>query len=223
MMSHWLQEGQKIIGDSHPHVVILFSDIVGFSEMATTMPAIEIFMLLTNLYNTFDKLVDKFNVYKVETIGDGYMIAAGHDENEKSTKQGKPIARMLKMAQAMLEAVQSFKMPGGVLRIRVGIHCGPAFAGVIGSKCPRYCFLGDTINTASRMESTSFPMSAQLTEAAVQDAGTPDAFCSLGKRAIKGKGIMSTYLMKVDPNGPLFSPGLLRQFVKLPELDRPLH
>lgn len=72
-----MQEGQQVIGDSHEHVVILFSDIVGFSTMASTMSAVEVFLMLSNLYYAFDRLVDKYGVYKVETIGDGYMLAAG--------------------------------------------------------------------------------------------------------------------------------------------------
>lgn len=72
-----LQEGQHVIGDAYDHVVVMFSDIVGFSTMSSTMSAVEVFLMLTNLYYAFDRLVDKFGVYKVETIGDGYMIAAG--------------------------------------------------------------------------------------------------------------------------------------------------
>jgi len=72
-----LQDGHQVIGDSHDHVVILFSDIVGFSTMASTMSAVEVFLMLSNLYYAFDRLVDKFGIYKVETIGDGYMLAAG--------------------------------------------------------------------------------------------------------------------------------------------------
>lgn len=67
-----------MIGDSHEHVAILFSDIVGFSTMASTMSAVEVFLMLSNLYYAFDRLVDKFGVYKVETIGDGYMLASGN-------------------------------------------------------------------------------------------------------------------------------------------------
>ena len=72
-----MQEGQHVIGDAYDHVVVMFSDIVGFSTMSSTMSAVEVFLMLTNLYYAFDRLVDKFGVYKVETIGDGYMIAAG--------------------------------------------------------------------------------------------------------------------------------------------------
>ena len=66
-----------MIGDAYDHVVIMFSDIVGFSTMSSTMSAVEVFLMLTNLYYAFDRLVDTYGVYKVETIGDGYMIAAG--------------------------------------------------------------------------------------------------------------------------------------------------
>lgn len=72
-----LQEGQHVIGDAYDNVVIMFSDIVGFSTMSSSMSAVEVFLMLTNLYYAFDRLVDKYGVYKVETIGDGYMIAAG--------------------------------------------------------------------------------------------------------------------------------------------------
>lgn len=72
------QDGHQVIGDSHEHVVILFSDIVGFSTLAATMSAVEVFLMLSNLYYAFDRLVDKFGIYKVETIGDGYMLAAGN-------------------------------------------------------------------------------------------------------------------------------------------------
>ncbi len=81
-----LQEGQHVIGDAYDHVVIMFSDIVGFSTMSSTMSAVEVFLMLTNLYYAFDRLVDKYGVYKVETIGDGYMIAAGETLHQQPLK-----------------------------------------------------------------------------------------------------------------------------------------
>ncbi|DBB18216.1 hypothetical protein WJX82_000391 [Trebouxia sp. C0006] len=192
-----IQDGHQVIGDSHEHVVILFSDIVGFSTMASTMSAVEVFLMLSNLYYAFDRLVDKFGIYKVETIGDGYMLAAGHDEDEEKVKIGTPLERVLLMANAMLDAIKTFKSPDGKnLRIRIGVHCGGAYAGVIGMKCPRYCFLGDTVNTASRMESNSFPMCIHVSQAVVDRCPARDQFISLGERQIKGKGIMVTSLYK---------------------------
>jgi len=78
------------------------------------------------------------------------------------------------------------------------VHCGGAYAGVIGMKCPRYCFLGDTVNTASRMESNSFPMCIHVSQAVVDRCPARDQFISLGERQIKGKGIMVTSLYKVS-------------------------
>lgn len=196
-----IQEGQHVIGDAYDHVVVMFSDIVGFSTMSSTMSAVEVFLMLTNLYYAFDRLVDKFGVYKVETIGDGYMIAAGHDEDPAKAAIGTPLERMMKMGTAMLEAVKTFKPPssdGKKFEIRLGVHCGPAYAGVIGMKCPRYCFLGDTVNVASRMESNSFPSCMHVSDAVVKGLSKQgDMFVPLGERAIKGKGNMFTHLYKV--------------------------
>ncbi|KAL6760740.1 guanylate cyclase, partial [Haematococcus lacustris] len=152
-----MQSGQKFVADSHQHVVILFSDIVGFTNLSSKLPTAEIFLMLSNMFSAFDKLTDRFMVYKVCQGGEG-------QEKGQGQGPGVGVRRMvIAMAKAMIDVVRNITAPNGDrLRIRIGVHCGPAFAGVIGSKCPRYCFLGDTVNTASRMESTSFPMVCQV-------------------------------------------------------------
>eukprot|EP01025_Chloroclados_australasicus_P036084 TRINITY_DN36716_c0_g1_i1.p2 TRINITY_DN36716_c0_g1~~TRINITY_DN36716_c0_g1_i1.p2 ORF type:complete len:166 (+),score=16.45 TRINITY_DN36716_c0_g1_i1:1-498(+) len=136
-------------------------------------------------------------VHKVETIGDAYMIAAGHEENIIQSED-QPVTRILKMSKAMLEVAENMQGPDNQrVNIRIGIHCGPACAGVIGIKCPRYCFFGDTVNTASRMESMGFPGCVQVSQSVLEIEPNLDNFALVGVREIKGKGKMRTYLYKV--------------------------
>ena len=121
------------------------------------------------------------------------------DGGKKVSQLGSPAKRMLDMARAMLEVVRGMALPGGGhLRIRIGIHCGPAYAGVLSHKNPRYMFVGDTVNTASRMESSGFPMCIQLSDAVHSEmlkSGLPShQFLPLGSRRIKGKGDMVAWL-----------------------------
>ena len=202
-----LNEGPRLIYDEHPEVSIVFTDIVGFTDLASSVPTRDLIEMLDKLFNTFDTLCDKHGVYKVETIGDAYMVVAGHE----ASSQGDHAIRAVQMAADMVAAASCLTMPNGKpLKIRAGVHSGPAFSGVVGWKRPRFCMFGDTVNVASRMESTSFSSCVQLSTAtrelyrAQQQQQVPDAaakenmeFQSLSPRDIKGKGIMTTFLAKV--------------------------
>ena len=201
-----LNEGPRLIYDEHQDVSIVFTDIVGFTDLASSVPTRDVIEMLDQLFNIFDTLSDKHGVYKVETIGDAYMGVAGHEDSSK----GDHAIRAVQMAADMVAAASCMTMPNGQpLKIRAGVHSGPAFSGVVGFKRPRFCMFGDTVNVASRMESTSFSSCVQLSSGTrefyrAQQQQLSDAaarenvdFECLGPRDIKGKGNMTTFLAKV--------------------------
>ncbi|EKX47706.1 hypothetical protein GUITHDRAFT_69510, partial [Guillardia theta CCMP2712] len=188
------------ITERHQQVSILFSDIVGYTSMAASIETEKLIEMLSKMFNSFDELCDKHGCYKVETIGDAYMVVAGHESGEESSTDDHA-QRVLNMGLDMIEAAKEIMHPsleGESIKIRVGVHSGPAFAGVVGSKMPRYCFFGDTVNTSSRMESNGFPMCVHVSKATYDVGKDFFDFVSCGGREIKGKGIMETFLLKSD-------------------------
>ena len=137
--------GQRI-ADAHPNMTFMFADLCSFTDMCSVTPTSGVIAFLNNLFTTFDRLVDKNNVYKVDIIGDCYFCASGHTpETEQQHAR-----HMLDMCRAMLSAAQSMVLPTPVpegdepfpVRLRIGMHSGPAYAGVVGEKTPRYTFFG---------------------------------------------------------------------------------
>uniref|UniRef100_A0A3Q2DZY6 Guanylate cyclase n=1 Tax=Cyprinodon variegatus TaxID=28743 RepID=A0A3Q2DZY6_CYPVA len=189
-----LKRGETVQAEAFDSVTIYFSDIVGFTSLSAESTPLQVVTLLNDLYTCFDAIIDNFDVYKVETIGDAYMVVSG-----LPVRNGKLHAReVASMSLALLEQVKTFKIrhrPNDQLRLRIGIHTGPVCAGVVGLKMPRYCLFGDTVNTASRMESNGEALKIHVSSATkevLDEFGYFDLQLR-GDVEMKGKGKMRTY------------------------------
>merc|ERR1712065_85430 len=174
-------------------VTIFFSDIVGFTTLSAASKPIEVVDLLNDLYTTFDTVIGDYDVYKVETIGDAYMVASGLPTRNGNRHAGE----IASMSLDLLAACSTFRirhMPDRRLQLRVGIHTGPCVAGVVGLKMPRYCLFGDTVNTASRMESGGLAWRIHMSpqsQRILDKHGGYKLECR-GEIEVKGKGRMTT-------------------------------
>ncbi|TRY96723.1 hypothetical protein DNTS_032206 [Danionella cerebrum] len=195
-----LKTGKPVKPEHFSEVTLYFSDIVGFTTISALSEPIEVVDLLNDLYTLFDGIIAIHDVYKVETIGDAYMVASGVP-NRNGTRHA---AEMANMCLDILHCIGTFKMrhmPDVKVKIRIGLHSGPVVAGVVGLKMPRYCLFGDTVNTASRMESTGLPY------------------------RIHGKGVEQTYWLvgregfdKPLPIPPDLTPGASNHGISLDEI-----
>ncbi|RMX46258.1 hypothetical protein pdam_00000707 [Pocillopora damicornis] len=148
-----LKRGQPVTAETFDSATLFFSDIVGFTKLASESTPLQVVDLLNDLYTCFDEIIDMHDVYKVETIGDAYVVASGLPNRNGMRHAGE----ISNMSLDLLSAMTTFKIrhvPGRQLQLRIGIHTGPVVAGVVGLKMPRYCLFGDTVNYASRMESS---------------------------------------------------------------------
>ena len=167
-------------------VSVLFADIVGFTPMSATMEPEELVDRLNEVFTYFDSLAERYEVEKIRTIGDTYMVAAGI-----------PVPRAdhaLALAAMALDML-NFAAPGP-LSFRVGINSGPAVAGIIGSRKFQYDVWGDTVNTASRMESHGEPGRIQISEATNELVRDDFRTSVRGRVDVKGKGILTTWWLE---------------------------
>ncbi|XP_056617912.1 atrial natriuretic peptide receptor 1 isoform X2 [Triplophysa dalaica] len=189
-----LKRGETVQAEAFDSVTIYFSDIVGFTALSAESTPMQVVTLLNDLYTCFDAIIDNFDVYKVETIGDAYMVVSG-----LPVRNGKQHSREIaRMSLALLEAVKTFKIrhrPDEQLKLRIGIHSGPVCAGVVGLKMPRFCLFGDTVNTSSRMESNGEPLKIHMSSATRDVLEEFNCFQLelRGDVEMKGKGKMRTY------------------------------
>lgn len=187
-----LKRGTEVIAESYDAVSVLFADMVGCTERATVMAPDEVVVLLDRIFSAFDRLVDAEGVEKIKTIGDAYMVAGGLPEVRADHVQA--VART---ALAMRDeiAVVGQQTGQGWLDVRIGVDTGPVVAGVIGRRKFIYDLWGDTVNTASRMESHGLRGEIQITERVAAALGPEFGVRPRGTIEVKGKGPMVTYLL----------------------------
>jgi class 3 adenylate cyclase len=170
---------------------VLFADIVGFTSAAASLPPSDVVHTLNEIFSTFDAIAETQGIEKIKTIGDAYMAVGGVPI--PCAQHAEAVA---KMALAMQAAVSQFAFPGHPpLSLRIGIASGPVVAGVIGVRKFIYDLWGDTVNIASRMESTGEPGRIQVAESTYQVLRQRFRFDCRGEVAIKGRGSLPTYFL----------------------------
>jgi len=185
-----LKQGETNPAQRFEEATILFADIVGFTTLASHLPALTLVRLLSEVFSGFDRLAAQLGLEKIKTIGDAYMVAGG-----VPTCQPNHAEAIMEMAIAMNHEIRRFRRQDNKpLRLRIGINTGTVVAGVIGLHKFSYDLWGDAVNVASRMESQGLPGKIQVTESTYQRLQHKYRFEQWGKVHIKGKGDMMTYL-----------------------------
>jgi adenylate cyclase len=190
-IAHRLKEKHETIADGFAEATVLFADIAGFTLLAASRSPREVVDLLNDIFSEFDHLAEKHGVEKIKTIGDAYMAVAGlpvHSPDHATA--------IVELALDMQDAVSRRSAAGhGLISLRIGINTGPVVAGVIGMKKFIYDVWGDTVNTASRMESNGIEGGIQVTEETYEKLKHVYRLEERGTLKIKGKGEMRTYML----------------------------
>jgi class 3 adenylate cyclase len=192
-----LRRGEHPIADRFEDVSLLFADIVSFTNLSGGMAAHELVSVLNDVFSVFDEQVDAAGLEKVKTIGDAYMVVGGMAADDAGHLDR--LARLALTIDESVGAIASARDRG--IRFRIGIHCGPVVAGVIGTRKFIYDVWGDTVNVASRMESTGVPGRIQVTGAVEERLRTGFRFEPRGLTEVRGKGLMATYFLLGESAG----------------------
>ncbi|NUM34483.1 MAG: response regulator [Candidatus Brocadiae bacterium] len=186
-----IKQDKSIIAQYFHEVTVLFADIVHFTELSNSKSPTELVILLNQIFSLFDKLAEQHKLEKIKTIGDAYMIVGGLPVPRQDHSES--VAQMaINMQKEIAKINQERIQP---LSIRIGIHTGPVVAGVIGTRKFSYDLWGDTVNTASRMESHGISGSIQVSSATYEKLKEKYILEQRGNISIKGKGEMMTYLL----------------------------
>jgi len=186
-----LKLGQATIADSFAEVTVLFADIVDFTSLSARISAEQLVQMLNQVFSAFDQLAEKHGLEKIKTIGDAYMIVSGL--NDPNPNHIEAVAEMALDMQS--ELLKMSEATGIDLKVRIGMDTGPVVAGVIGTKKFIYDLWGDTVNTASRMESQGLAGRIQVTQRLYERLLGKYQFEERGMIQVKGKGEMTAYLL----------------------------
>lgn len=186
-----LKDGQTTIADRFQEVTVLFADIVGFTDFSSRVAPETLVNHLNRIFSRFDRLTEKRRLEKIKTIGDMYMVVGGLPAPRADHAQA-----IAELALDLREEIEQLNREAGhPFRMRMGIHTGPVVAGVIGTHKFSYDLWGDTVNTASRMESHAGEGTIQVTAAVYEPLKDQFVFKQRGTILVKGKGKMTTYLL----------------------------
>lgn len=187
-----LKAGDRQLVEGYDSVTVLFGDLVGFTEFAERMTPEELVRSLNQIFTEFDEIAERRGLEKIKTIGDAYMVVGGVPEKREDHAE-----EVVAMALDMLEVVERHRQAGELpLQIRIGVHTGPVVAGVIGVKRFSYDVWGDTVNTASRMQTHGVPGTVQISESTYERVRALYEVEARGSVKMKGKGEMKGYLLK---------------------------
>ncbi|XP_033751463.1 guanylate cyclase 32E-like [Pecten maximus] len=196
-VANQLKRGYMVAPEHYECVSIYFSDIVGFTALSAESTPMQVIDMLNELYTCFDSIIEHYDVYKVETIGDAYMVVSGLPLRNGNHHAGE----IASMSLHLLKEIKAFRIshrPDDTLKLRIGIHSGPCVAGVVGLRMPRYTLFGDTVNTASRMETTGVPLRIHCSREckSLLDKLGGYKLVERGYVSMKGKGEQFTYFLE---------------------------
>jgi adenylate cyclase len=188
-----LKQGREKIAESFTDVTVLFADLVDFTPWAAQREPEEILDLLNAVFSTFDRLADHYGLEKIKTIGDCYMIAGGLPVPRPDHAEA--VAEMALDMRSEFNSLPIVRRQAITMRLRTGIHSGPVIAGVIGHKKFIYDLWGDTVNTASRMQTHGAANKIQVSTQSYERLRSKFEFEGQGVIQVKGKGKMHTYML----------------------------
>ncbi|XP_070532968.1 uncharacterized protein [Ptychodera flava] len=189
-----LMRHEDVKAEYYHQATVFFSDVVGFDRLCAESTPMQVVEMLNGLYLLFDSRIELYDVYKVETINETYMLASGLPERNGI----KHVGEMATAALDLLHNISYYEIPHKPytkIKVRIGMHIGPVVGGVVGLKMPRYCLFGDTVNTASRLQTNSLPSRIHISYNCYMGLLDLGGYTMVkrGEIEMKGKGTMSTY------------------------------